>query len=162
MRPFDALLSTSSNDCDVPILAPPSFEAVTGKGLSNILPVNSSNSTWTGQELALTSGQDATVPSGQEVAIALARQVESVDAGIEGIRDLLVAHSPEFQQQYQVDPSELLNLFVPDGPLTTTPGSPVGWESLLEFSESTKEALNLALGPTKSIMGPPGDGEDDE
>jgi hypothetical protein len=79
--------------------------------------------------------------------------------GLDGIKDTLCAQSPDLQ----MDPSELLNLFIPDGPITTDPRSPLSWDDLFEFSDSAKDALtqSLGLGPARSLMAPPDQVDDD-
>lgn len=71
-----------------------------------------------------------------------------------GLASFQVSNSADLH----VNPTELLNLFMSDGgagSFTTAPGSPMRWDDLLDLSDSAKDALSLALGPQKTIMGPP-------
>lgn len=95
-------------------------------------------------------------PHPQHLALSLNKQIETVDAGLEGIKDVLISNSNDLQ----IDPTELLNLFMPDGTFTTMPGSPLRFDDLAELPDSAKDALSLAFGPQKTLMGPPG--ADDE
>ena len=83
-------------------------------------------------EDAATTERQAQSPSPRGLARSLSKKIDTVDAGLEGIKDMLVAQSPDLN----MDPSELLNLFMPDGPITTDPRTPIALDDFLEAGTS--------------------------
>ena len=156
----DAMLSASSSAPSVlqmPVNSADFFGGdhvdLSGGSSTSLLPASSSSA------LSIPSSASSSYSHPQNLAVSLSKQIENVDAGLDSIKDALVSHSSDLQ----MDPSELLNMFLPEGSgsFTTAPGSPMRWDDLFDLSDSAKDALSLALGPQKTLMGPPnGDSED--
>lgn len=77
-------------------------------------------------EEASSSDVQANHPSPRGLARSLSKQIDNVDIGLDNIKDMLVAQSPD------MDPSDILSLFMPDGPITTDPRTPIVFDDFLD------------------------------
>lgn len=89
-------------------------------------------------------------PSPRGLARSLSTKIDTVDARLEGIRSMLVDQSPDFN----MDPSELLNLFMPDGPITTDPRTPIALDDFLEAGASPFSWPAVSASSTKALTAP--------
>ena len=84
------------------------------------------------EEAATAENRQAQSPSPRGLARSLSKKIDTVDAGLEGIKDMLVAQSPDLN----MDASDLLNLFMPEGPITTDPRTPIALDDFLSGGAS--------------------------
>ena len=86
-------------------------------------------------------------PSPRGLARSLSKKIDNVDVGLEGIKDMLVAQSPDFN----MDPSDLMNLFMPEGPITTDPRTPIVLDDFLEAGASPFSWPPVSIGSNRDV-----------